>query len=264
MRVLVDRQAVGALHVRVRPRQVSQDRRRAAEPLTPPATDHGAHHIPPPASFEIQFNRNPSAHHSVAVLGHLELPLLVPQNFLREAPLAATAFAPACLLAVSHGLPFSIFVELVPVVLHATEDELAILLVLRGEASAVLPQPLALLVNFLTLPSPGPGIRAVHARWSRAQMRVLRAMQRPEVVRVKELLQSAQILLVAEIVKMVLSMQMRHERSNAIDHLGGRDAVDVALQSCADVFQRTELIDIRQCYETVTVSGSIACRKLQN
>ena len=138
----------------------------------------------------------------MAVLGHLEFPFLVPQNFIQETALAATALAPAYLMAASHGLPFfSVFVELVPVVLRATEDKLAIPLVLRREASAALPEPLALLVNFLSLPGPGPGIRAVHARWPRAQMRVLRAMLRPEVARVKELLQGVQILLVAEIVK---------------------------------------------------------------
>ena len=75
---------------------------------------------------------------------------------------------------------------------------------------------------------------------------------------------NAQVLLVAEIVKTVFSTQMPNERRNAFGHLGGRDAVDVALQSCADVFQRTELIDISQCNKSVTVSGSIACREPQN
>ena len=89
----------------------------------------------------------------------------------------------------SHGLPLRVFVQLVPVVLRATEDELAIFLVLRDEASAARPPRLARSVVSLGQPGGKPGVRAVHARWLRAQTRMPRAMLRPEIINMKQLLQ---------------------------------------------------------------------------
>ena len=64
----------------------------------------------------------------------------------------------------------------------------------------------------------------------------------------------------ANVIKLVLSVQMLHERRYAGDHLFRRDTVDIALKRRADVFQRTVLVDVRQRHEPVTVSRSIACR----
>ena len=58
VRVLVDRQSVGALHVRVGSRQVRQNRGRSTEPFALPTPQHCPEHVSPTAGANVHLLRD--------------------------------------------------------------------------------------------------------------------------------------------------------------------------------------------------------------
>ena len=119
----VQRHAIIVLHVGVGASHVRQKSGGAAEVFAPSATRDAAKGIATAADFQVQFSCDAFADNTCTIFFQAKCTTNVPQHFLGIASFALQAFLRSG-LAVGHGYALAFLVELVPVVLHPTENEL--------------------------------------------------------------------------------------------------------------------------------------------
>ena len=137
MGMFVDGEAIWALDICIRSRQVGEDRRGPAEPCTPSASNNSTQHIPASTRAEIHLSSNTRTDYAHPVFIQPQLSIFILDNCFGKATFAAVLLAPTLAHAILHGLPLSVFVKLMPMMLDMAEDKLGVSLKFHFEALGI-------------------------------------------------------------------------------------------------------------------------------